>query len=357
MRNLRLYPYLQGLVFLLVIGAVLVNGAAVCAGMGNAVIICLETMIPSLYAMMICSELFLSWEIDRMVSAPLHKPARFLFGCSGQILVIFLLSQVAGYPIGAKMLTKLVQDGTLSKRQASWLAGVCFGGGPAFLAALFAEHPGDMQIVFLAGFLSNLLLFCCMIRFLHADAQPVKDLIHSGKSAAALVGAATTSGSALLRICAMVILFGGLLELMNAVGITELLAQLLGLLIHRPPAQSAQILCSFTEISQVTKLFPYGTWDLPLLGAALSFGGICVMLQIAAVTEGRLHMGGILLMRCAAAILTGTFLFLWQQLNCTEEIAPAAVIWEVPSDIQAGSPLPALFLLIMTVILLRSVRC
>lgn len=332
------------------------NGTAVCTGMGHAVQVCLKTMIPALYAMMICSALFLSSGMDRILSAPLHPLSRVLFGCSGQILLIFLFSQVAGYPIGAKMLGTLQENGQLSKKQASCLAGVCFGGGPAFLSALFCEDVHHRRMVFLAGLLSNLILFCIMSRFLHADAPPVCPYALPQKGAAALVEAASTSGCGLLRICAMVILFGGLLSLLDAVGIMGLAARFLSLLIHSTPERAAQIICSFAEVSRITALFPYSTAELPVLGAILSFGGICVMLQIAAVTGGKLHMGCIFLMRCAAAALTGGWIALWQFLVPEKSVTAAVVIWSAPDVIQTGSPLPALFLLIMTVMLLWSVR-
>ncbi|MBQ8688348.1 MAG: hypothetical protein IJ512_07360 [Ruminococcus sp.] len=356
MENLRIYPYLRGLVLLLITGAVLLWSTAVYEGMRAAVQVCLETMIPSLYAMMICSELLLSRGTHRMLATPLHKPAKLLLGCSGQVLVIFLLSQAAGYPIGAKMLSNLSEKKQLSRKQASLLAGVCFGGGPAFLSALFAEHPGDGRAVFLAGLLANGILFCCMSRFLHTDPSPAHEKYPDAKGAGALVGAAASSGAALLKICAMVIFFGGGLALLSASGALTLPSQLLGRMLQIPENEAERILCAFAEISRITDLIPYRTAQLPLLGAMLSFGGICVLLQIAAVTEGRLHMGWILLLRCIAAALTGTFLFLRQLLIPTEAAAAAAVIWNPSAEIHTGSPLPALFLLVMTGMLLCSVR-
>lgn len=356
MENLRVYPYLKGILLLLITGAVLCWGSTVYEGMKSAVQVCLETMIPSLYAMMICSTLFLNCGTDRILSRPLHKPARFLFGCSGRVFVIFLLSQAAGYPVGARMLCELSEKGQLTRRQASWFAGVCFGGGPAFLSALFASNPEDGRAVFLTGFLANGILFCCMSRFLHADKLPEKETLSASKGASALVEAAVSGGIAILKICAMVILFGGILSLAKEAGLLALPSFLLSRLIQSTPEQTAQLLCGFAEISHITALFPYGTSQLPVLGAMLAFGGICVLLQIAAVAGDRIHMGCVLLLRCAAAALTGLLLFLRQMWMPAEETAAAAVIWEIPQNIQTGSPLPAIFLLVMTGMLLCSVR-
>ncbi|MBQ8515709.1 MAG: hypothetical protein IJ496_09965 [Ruminococcus sp.] len=341
MKKMTVHPYLLGFGYLFLLVLLILNGASVCRGMGAAVMVCLNTMIPSLYAMMIFSELFLSCGLDRIFARALQYPAKFLFGCSGQVLVIFLLSQVAGYPIGAKLLGTLVKDGQLTRRQASFLSGVCFGGGPAFLAGLFLENTADLYLVFLAGFLSNLILFLCMSRFLRADAFPSEKGSCRPKGAALLVEAACTSGRALLRICAVVILFGGILSLYE-----EIFSFL--------PEQDMRVIGGFAEISRITLLFPYASSKLPLLGAMLSFGGLCVLMQIAAIAGAHLHMGYVFLLRGLAAALTAGWIALYQHLFPAQETAAAVVIFEAPPEIQVGFPLPAFLLLVMTVMLLRS---
>ncbi len=345
--------------FLLLIFGVMVCGNAVYEGMRNAVFVCLETMIPSLYAMMICSTLFLSLRMDAMLAKPLDKIARILFGCSGKVLLIFLFSQAAGYPVGARMLASLVQDRQLSRRTASLLAGVCFGGGPAFLTALFAGDGRTCRAVFVSGILSNVLLLCCLRPFLQREKMPqdVHTSIQKRASGAVLLTQAVeSSGAALLRICAMVVLFGGLLQLISAFPVPDVFSLQPLAFLPISAETLGKVLCSFAEISRVTALLPFERGILPLIGAALSFGGICVMMQIAAVTDGCLSMKVIILLRMAAAGLTALWLMLWQELSPdTNVTAAAAVIFSAPVQVQSNSLMGSVFLLIMTIFLLWSV--
>ena len=90
----------------------------------------------SLYAMMILSQLFLESGAWQALARPLRRFSTALFGLPESYFALFLLSQFAGYPVGASMLCTLTKQGVLSKEDASRLLCVCYGGGPAFLLGL-----------------------------------------------------------------------------------------------------------------------------------------------------------------------------------------------------------------------------
>lgn len=331
------------IVFLLVTAAVLLNGAAAASGMRAAVSVCLDTMIPSLYAMMICSEIYISSGIAEHIARIIRKPSRFIFGADGHILAIFLFSQAAGYPVGTRMIYRIYVDHQLNRKQASWLAGVCCGGGPAFLSALFAENARHGLYIFIAGTISNLLIFTVMCRLLSIKKLPAQNDHVMGSSGKSLVQAASSSGAALLKICAMVIVFGGITGILEGFGADSLF-----------PYNIYRILLGFTEISRITGCFPYPLHQLPVLGAMLSFGGVCVLMQLNTVSEGRLDIKRITIIRITAAFLTWLQLYILQKLLPADDAVHAAVTDLQPLPVSASSPVPSLLLVIMTVMLLRS---
>lgn len=345
MEKKRHCPYISYTAVFIVTVCVLMYGYPISLGMRHAVETCIYTMIPSLYAMMICSTLFLSSGLHRIFSQILNVPARLLFGCSGDILAVFLLSQAAGYPVGAKMLCSLMHDKQLTKKQASWLSGTAFGGGPAFLSALFAQNKKYATVVFLSCFISNILIFSVMTRFLHLKNSMPSGNIHNHINSSVIVNSVSESGTALLRICAMVIMFGGLSGIAESLGLFSLL-----------PENAEKILLSITEISRITELIPCRISFLPVAGALLSFGGICVIMQIAAVSEGNINISCVLLIRILSSCITWLILTLFVKLSPIENTVEAAVIFSAPADVQTGSPLPALLLLLMTFILLNTAK-
>lgn len=54
---------------------------------------------------------------------------------------VFLLSQFAGYPVGAGMLCTLVKQHCITKKDGEKLLCVCYGGGPAFFVGIVGKCP------------------------------------------------------------------------------------------------------------------------------------------------------------------------------------------------------------------------
>lgn len=329
--------------FLLITAAVLFNGAAAASGMRTAVNVCLDTMIPSLYAMMICSELFISSGLSVKLARVIRKPSQLFLGTDGQITAIFLFSQAAGYPVGTRMIFRIYENGQLSRRQASWLAGVCCGGGPAFLSAIFAENSRHGLYIFIAGIISNLLIFTVMCRLLRIKKLPPPKDDTRTFSGSSLVTAVSSSGTALLKICGMVIVFGGLAGIFEGIGAAGLL-----------PDNIYRILLGFAEISRITGCFPYTSAELPLLGAMLSFGGICVLMQLNTVSEGKLDIKCIAGVRAVSAFLTWLQLFLHHRFFPYDEAVHTAFTGTETAAASVSSPVPSILLAVMTLILLRS---
>ena len=100
------------------------------------------------------------------LARPLRRFSTALFGLPESYFALFLLSQFAGYPVGASMLCTLTKQGVLSKEDASRLLCVCYGGGPAFLLGLLGT-VSCRRTCFLLIFSANLFsqsprsAFCC----------------------------------------------------------------------------------------------------------------------------------------------------------------------------------------------------
>lgn len=331
--------------YLVLLICTLTNSTLVFHGMQNAVRVCLETMIPSLYAMMILSELFIAGKFCNAFGKFLKIPGKYLFRCSGQVLAVFLFSQTAGYPVGTRMLVLMEEKGQLTKKQASVLSGVCFGGGPVFISSLFAEKKEDAAAVFLAGLLANLFLFIIISRFTGTCCKKSINKIDStAKSPSELItDSVIQSGKAVLKICAMIIMFGGFLSLSDLPVFRFLTENLYG-----------KAAFGFLEISRITALFPCSYEALPIIGAALSFGGICVLLQLSAITKGKINIGYVLIIRITAAFITWILLFLRCIFLPVRSEDAFASFSAVNSQTGSHSPLPSVLLIIMTLMLIVS---
>ena len=94
---------------------------------------CLEVVIPALFAFTVLAVYLQRSGLYRVVLKPLTVPLSKLLRLPEELCAVFLLSNIGGYPVGAKLLTGLVRSGRLRRGDASRLLCCCYGSGPSFV--------------------------------------------------------------------------------------------------------------------------------------------------------------------------------------------------------------------------------
>ncbi|MCR5718183.1 MAG: hypothetical protein K6F80_04010 [Oscillospiraceae bacterium] len=287
---------------------------------------CLTVLIPSLYFFSMLS-----------VFAVRSDGLRALCGKKGLPLGILLFSQIGGYPVGAQLLHEAARSGEICKEDEKRLLCVCFGCGPGFLLGTVCSGlPLHLTLwVMLSVMLPNLLLAPLFLRgFQPKECKPPKLPFVQ-----LLTGTAESAADAMLKITAMILAFAALMGLLEGLNLFTLLSE-----------QTAQTIRSLLEVSCVTELLQVGG-TLPTAAACLSFGGICVHLQLAAITGGMDWLRFLLTRLCTSAM---TYLICfagmkWLFCGVTSVFLPA-----VQPQWTTGSILPGACLLLMSVMLLRT---
>lgn len=348
-------PFLSMVLLFLLVLLCILSAGSIQLEMQDALTRCLRIIIPSLYAMMIVSQMLIATGIWRLLALPFRRISPWLFGLPDACFALLLLSQFAGYPVGANMIRTLTEQGELDTADAKRLLYVCYGSGPAFLLGLLGANPHRTRLfflVFVANMLSNFVL--TMMLFRRHPIRSAKRKQHfslQSADATLLVDATTNSGRTLLRLCGIILCFSACTAMLDDMGLFRLtgwFANQLSL-----PFSVTSILRSFLEISNATTLSLPFTLQIPLFAGLLSFGGICVLLQVRAVAGSLLSLGKMLLVRLVAGILSAGFcrigmsFFTWQPTG-TAVSAISSVF-----QIQHSTIFPAILLLIMTLLLFR----
>lgn len=315
---------------------------------------CLTVMIPSLYAMMILSQLMIRTGVWRVLARPLRRICLPLFGMPDGCFALFMWSQFAGYPVGAGMLRKLYQDGAISRSNAERLLCVCYGGGPAFLLALIGAHPNRMELVMLiclSQLFSNLIVGQLLFR-----RHPVRlsSAEFSGThplNAQQLVESTTQAGQSLLKLCGVILCFAAFCAVLEALGLFHLLSRLMQRMgISLPLAAIIQSLLEVTNAAMLSMPFAV---QIPMFAGLLSFGGVCVILQVRAtageIFQTRLFVG----CRVLAGILSATLCRVGMSIVAFES---GAVAVAASYQAQHNSCFPVCMLLIMTGMLIYEIH-
>ena len=120
---------------LIVTAAAAVNADAAAEMLRLRIAYCLETLIPSLFGCMVLANMLTASGAAAWLGYQLRVPAR-LMRIPPELLTVFLISQTAGYPVGAMLLRQMAEQGRLHPDDAARASYACFGGGPAFLVGL-----------------------------------------------------------------------------------------------------------------------------------------------------------------------------------------------------------------------------
>ncbi len=286
----------------------LINSGAVSHAVQSAAAMCLEVIIPSLFAFTVLSVYLQSSGLYRMVLRPLIKPLSRLLRLDEELCAVFILGNIGGYPVGARLLSGLCQQNRLSPKNAGRLLCCCYGSGPSFIISVVGNRvfgsTATGAVLFGACFLSSLIIAAVVCRRgerIHLKAKEAAcDL-----SAQCFISSVMSGARVMFTVCAMIVVFSAAMAM---VGIST---------------DGGNPAAALLEISRIGALNPNGIAALPICAALLSFGGVCVILQITAIGSGKLPLKAFLLSRLPAAAISAA-LSLFGMLLPPQEITVSA---------------------------------
>lgn len=342
------------------------SAAAVLAGAGilmfpgelsgalrDSISACIDVMIPALFAFTVLAVYLQQSGLYLTALRPLTLPLSKLLGIPEELCAVYLLANIGGYPVGVKLLRVLVSRGRLSRSGAGRMLCFCYGSGPSFVIGTAGMRVFGSAavggIIYAACLLSSLVTAVIVCRCgggITLTGEPqAPDL-----SADRFIDSVDRGGRVMYTVCVMSVAFGAVNALLERAGITGAAAALLGL--AGVGVNSDRVIPALLEVSMVKDILPAAA-AAPLCAAILSFGGVCVLLQVSAIGGGEIPLKPLLISRIPAALLSAALSL------------PACFI-ETPSEVMnAEAPQAAVFsvnagmsvcVMIMAAILIASRR-
>lgn len=266
------------------LGLMLLFGAAlVCfpaegsAAAQDALSLCFETVIPSLFPFFVLSSLVVQSSLPRFLAhtlAPFMVP---LFGVGGAGAGALLLGLLGGYPVGARTTAELYARGEISREEGEQLLSFCNNSGPGFFlgvcgTAVFSSVRAGAYL-YLIHVLSALITGLLLRRELPAPTRGKGQTAPAPVSlAAALPDAVQSSFSAITGVCAFVVFFMVLLRLLLLFPILDAL-----------PPMARAALCGVLEMTNGVTSLPPTRAGFVLCAAIMNWGGLSVHAQTRAL--------------------------------------------------------------------------
>lgn len=242
-------------------------------GARSGIDLCLQTVIPSLFPFFVLSA-FLTDSVSDSSGAMLGSVER-LFGVPKGAGSLLLTVFLAGYPVGAQCVADAWRRGQLSKTEAERMLAFCSNPGPAFLFGMVGSLFPSMGYVWLIWGLLILGAWLTALTLPSASAitMPSRPVPRSGDMPSLLKNAT----NAMVNVCCWVILFRILIHILKK-----------WVLWFFPPEGQA-LLSGILELTNgCMELFALDDLGLRffLVCGFLSFGGLCVAMQILSAAGG-----------------------------------------------------------------------
>ncbi|MBO5164335.1 MAG: hypothetical protein J6B75_07830 [Ruminococcus sp.] len=301
---------------------------------------CIFVIIPSLYAMMTASAILMKSGLISCAGRFIRPVSRLFFGINGELGGILLFSLIAGYPVGAKMIYSVYTEGRLSKRGAEVLSGLCFGSGAAFVFGCAASSAAVGGVILLSNILADLILAALLSRYLLKNCQAEESTPKTSVNFGVLNDCIVSSGRSMLEVCLCIVIFAVFSEMLRTYNILPIIAEIL------PVGMGEPVLCAILDVTAISGI----SARLPVVSGLISFGGVCVFLQITAIFRGKLSILPLVVIRIAAAVLSGVICRLLMPFIMSNE---AVDVFAVTGRLyRETSPIPSVMLIIMSCVLI-----
>ena len=244
--------------------------------------LCYNVIIPSLFPFFVLSSLVVELGLAGYLGRLLEGLMRPLFHVSGACASAFALGFIGGYPVGAKTAISLYENGMCTKTEAERLLAFCNNSGPAFIL-------GDAAASICIGLLFRFYKAGPTARREERQSRPQ---FHAQRFTTAFTGSIKNSFLSTLNICAFVVFFTVVIQLLIRSGFLPGLAQVLGTVLAPfglTPEWAQRLLTGALEISSgVWTLSGDGTLSGKLILAAFMLGwaGISVHCQVLSFIGG-----------------------------------------------------------------------
>lgn len=93
----------------------------------------LNVVLPSLLPFFIVSDIMIQLGLVDFLSAMLNPIMKPLFNCPGHSSFVWIMSMASGYPMGAKLVASLYEEGSISKVEGQRMLAFCNTSGPLFM--------------------------------------------------------------------------------------------------------------------------------------------------------------------------------------------------------------------------------
>lgn len=246
----------------------------------QALDICYEVIIPSLFPFFVCSGILVYSGFAESLSRLFRPVMKPLFNINSNGAAAFVLGILSGYPLGAVTVCQLYENAYLSKSEAERLLAFCNNSGPLFIlgavGAAMYKSPKIGIMLYISHIIAAIITGV-IFRFYDRDkfCAPKSRLATAENLPAEIFSKVLANSiNSILTVCGAIVFF------FTASGIV------LGIMRLTPPLNAfvSSLLEMTGGIKKISALSLSLDAKLAISSFCVGFAGICVHIQVMAVT-------------------------------------------------------------------------
>ncbi len=318
----------------------------------QSVSVCLTVIIPSLFAFMVFSQVFIKSGIGDFLFYPLYKLNSFWFKGNRREFSIFIISLFGGYPVGIKLLKDYIAYNKNYTEIAEKMLCYCYCGSPSFIIQIVGISVLGNAKAGLLVYLSNIaacVTVAVIINLLPSKAEretSINKTIYKINKITVqdFTDSIADTVKALGVISGTILAFNIVLELIRFSGFTEILEHF----------NIDKHFLSLMEISNISVFQGNSFGLLPFFSAVTSFGGLCIIVQTAALSKGQISLKRFIVSRLPASLFSGLYMYI------ISLVFPVTVETVTPSEavpaLSTVDSISTACLIVMTYLLLKETK-
>lgn len=250
-------------------------------------------VVPSLLPFFFFTTMLSKIGVTKRIAKVYDKPCRKLFGTNGISAYVFLMSVLSGYPVGAKIIGDLGENGLISDVEATKMSTFCSTSGPLFIiGSIGVGMFGSVKTgraIFLSHILSAILTglvfrFYGSKKHISSKVSPPDSVIRSRneeKSANILYDCAYSSVISLAVVGGFICVFYLVADVFQNFNLLFPLVFLINSVVKNADVSSAFCygLIECTRGCKMLSICRLSTYSPAFASAIISFGGLSVIVQ------------------------------------------------------------------------------
>ena len=277
----------------------------VIAGAADALILCAQLIIPSLFPFFVASSMLCRLGLPQMLSKLLDGVGQKLFRVSGKGFSAFIVGLFGGYPMGASYIADMEKSGAVSTAEAEKLLAFCSNSGPAFIigaigSGIFAS-PSAGLLLYLIHILSAVMtgiVFRGKNGGRSTGDTGISEPPPSGSFSEIFTDCVKSAVTSVLSVCGFVIVFAVMTGLLTSSGLLGLIASVISRVTGLSVSYASALLSGLFELgSGIGRMrgMPLDLKSFALAAGIMGFGSVSVCFQTSAVLSGTKIKGALYL--------------------------------------------------------------